>query len=128
MNSFLSSFSGVSVDNIQAAKDFYVDLLGLEVADESMGLHLNLPGGGNLFVYEKDTHAPATFTVLNFVVKDINTAIDELVAEGVHFERYDDLPAPQDERGVLRGKAAGQGPDIAWFEDPAGNIISLIEE
>jgi len=128
MNSFLSSFSGISVNDIKVAKEFYVDLLGLEVTDESMGLHLNLPGGGSLFVYEKSNHAPATFTVLNLVVENITAAIDELSAKGVQFERYDELPAPQDERGVLRGKAAGQGPDIAWFEDPAGNILSLIEE
>lgn len=127
MDTFLSSFSGLSVDNLQAAKSFYVGLLGLELADETMGLQLMLPGGGNLFIYEKADHLPATFTVFNFVVADINTVIDAYVEKDIHFEIYEGLPAPQDARGVLRGKAAGQGPDIAWFKDPAGNILSLIE-
>ena len=128
METFLSSFSGISVDNIEKAKDFYVNFLHLEDIDETMGLSLNLPGGGRLFVYEKPGHVPATFTVLNFVVEDIDAVIDEYVEKGLTFERYEDLPAEQDERGVLRGKAAGQGPDIAWFKDPAGNILALIEE
>lgn len=128
MNKFLNSFSGISVNNMQAAKDFYVEILGLELTEQNMGLHLNLPGGGSLFIYEKTDHVPATFTVLNFVVEDINSVIDELVGKGITFERYDTLPAEQDERGVLRGKAANQGPDIAWFEDPSGNVISLVEE
>ncbi len=81
----------------------------------------------DVFVYEKADHQPATFTVLNFYVDDINQAIDELVDKGVVFERYDSLPAPQDERGVLRGRAAGEGPDIAWFKDPAGNIFSVLQ-
>jgi len=128
MNKFLNSFSGISVNNMQAAKDFYVEILGLELTEQNMGLHLNLPGGGSLFIYEKTDHVPATFTVLNFVVEDINSVIDELVGKGITFERYNTLPAEQDERGVLRGKAANQGPDIAWFEDPSGNVISLVEE
>ncbi|MGV9001922.1 MAG: VOC family protein [Candidatus Saccharimonadaceae bacterium] len=127
MNTFLSSFSGISVTTLQVAKEFYVGLLGLQLTDERMGLNLNLPGGGSLFIYEKADHVPAVFTVLNFVVEDINVAIDELVEKGVMFERYENMPVEQDDRGVLRGKAAGQGPDIAWFKDPSGNILSLIE-
>ena len=128
METFLNSFSGISVDNLQEAMEFYVNFLGLELTDDSMGLTLNLPGGGTLFIYEKVDHEPATFTVLNFIVEDIETVIDEYVEKGITFERYDSLPAEQDDRGILRGKAAGQGPDIAWFKDPAGNILSLIEE
>lgn len=127
MDAFLSSFSSFSVDNIAAAKSFYAGLLGLELTDESMGLQFSLPGGGSLFMYEKPDHQPAGFTVLNFIVEDINTVIDLYIEKDIHFERYDNLPAEQDERGVLRGKAAGQGPDIAWFKDPAGNVLALIE-
>lgn len=128
METFLNSFSGISVDNLQKAMEFYANFLGLELTDESMGLTFKLPGGGTLFIYEKDDHTPATFTVLNFIVEDIETVIDEYAEKGLVFERYDYLPAKQDERGILRGKAAGQGPDITWFKDPAGNILSLIEE
>lgn len=123
----LTTFSGLSVDDIKKAKEFYVDTLALELIDESMGLQLRLPGGAELFIYEKLDHQPASYTALNFVVEDINEAIDHLA--GHHkliFERYDNLPAQQDERGVLRGKSAGMGPDIAWFKDPAGNTLALI--
>jgi len=124
-----TSFSGLSVDDLHAARDFYVTTLGLKLLDDSMGLSLELPGGGQLFIYEKVDHEPASFTVLNLVVENINDAIDELVRDhSVKFERYDNLPAEQDARGVLRGKAGGMGPDIAWFTDPAGNIIALVEE
>lgn len=125
----LSTFSGISVDDITKAREFYVDTLELKLTDDSMGLNLELPGGAGLFVYEKADHQPATFTVQNFIVENINEAIDHLVTDhGIVFERYDNLPAAQDDRGVLRGKAAGMGPDIAWFKDPAGNVLSLIEE
>lgn len=124
----LTSFSGISVNDLQQARTFYVDTLALELKDDTMGLTIALPGGGSLFIYEKSDHVPAEFTVLNFVVSDINDTIDHLVEHHtIAMERYDNLPAPQDERGVLRGKAAGQGPDIAWFKDPAGNILSVIE-
>ena len=123
----ISSFSGISVSSLAEARVFYVDTLGLKLADDSMGLQLELPGGGQLFIYEKPGHVPAEFTVLNFVVESINDTIDQLVSDGITFERYDTLPFPQDERGVARGKEAGQGPDIAWFTDPAGNVLSLIE-
>jgi len=128
METFLNSFSSYSVDNLQEAMDFYVNVLGLDLTDESMGMTLSLPGGGTLFIYEKPDHEPATFTVLNFIVEDIETIVDEYGEKGISFERYDSLPAEQDERGILRGKAAGRGPDIAWFTDPAGNVIALMEQ
>jgi predicted enzyme related to lactoylglutathione lyase len=124
----LSAFSGLSVDNIEKAKEFYVDTLALKLRDDTMGLQLELPGGGQLFIYQKDDHTPATFTVLNFVVEDINATVDHLVEHGINFERYDNMPGSQDEKGILRGKAAQQGPDIAWFKDPAGNILAILEE
>jgi len=124
----ISSFSGISVPSLDEAREFYVDTLELKLTDDSMGLLVELPGGGQLFIYEKADHVPAEFTVLNFVVEDINVAIDHLVnAHNITFERYEGMPAPQDERGVLRGKEFHQGPNIAWFKDPAGNILSLVE-
>lgn len=124
-----SSFSGLSVSNLEKAHYFYADTLGLILKDNSMGLLFALPGGGELFIYEKPNHVPAEFTVLNFVVEDIDDTIDHLIDDhGVHFEHYDNLPGPQDGREVLRGKAIGMGPDIAWFKDPAGNVLSVIEE
>jgi len=124
----ISSFSGISVSSLEEARDFYVDTLELKLTDDSMGLSIDLPGGGHLFIYEKPNHVPAEFTVLNFVVEDIDVAIDHLVnAHGITFERYENMPAPQDERGVLRGKEFRQGPNIAWFKDPAGNILALVE-
>ena len=125
----VSSFSGISVSSLQEARTFYVDTLQLPLKDDTMGLLLELPGGGQLFIYEKPNHVPAEFTVINFVVENINDTIDHLVNDhGIQFERYENLPAPQDERGVLRGKAANEGPDIAWFKDPAGNVLALIED
>jgi catechol 2,3-dioxygenase-like lactoylglutathione lyase family enzyme len=124
----LAAFSGFSVDDLGKAKQFYTQVLGLALEDESMGLQLGLPGGGALFVYSKKNHQPATFTVLNFVVDDIDKVVGELTELGVTFERYDNLPAEQDEKGILRGLSAHQGPDIAWFKDPAGNILSLLQD
>jgi catechol 2,3-dioxygenase-like lactoylglutathione lyase family enzyme len=125
----LTTFSSFSVDSIEKAKEFYVTTLELTLKDASMGLELELPGGGKLFIYEKPTHKPAEFTVLNFIVEDINETVDHLAGDhGIEFERYPDMPGTQDERGIMRGKAAGQGPDIAWFKDPAGNILSVIED
>ncbi len=124
----VASFSGFSVKSIAETKGFYADILGLNLTDETMGLNFDMPGGGKFFIYEKPDHKPAEFTILNFVVSDINQAVDELVGKGVVFERYDNMPAEQDERGILRGLAANQGPDIAWFKDPAGNILSVIQD
>ena len=120
------AFSGFSVDDIDAARDFYRGTLGLEVTDEAMGLlgiHLG-GGGGTVLVYPKgDAHVPATFTILNFPVDDIEAAVDALAAKGVSFERYPQLGGG-DDRGIHRGD--GNGPDIAWFTDPAGNILSVL--
>jgi predicted enzyme related to lactoylglutathione lyase len=121
-------FSGLSVDDTNQAKQFYTQVLGLSIESETMGLELGLTGGGKLYIYQKDNHQPATFTVLNFVVDDIDAAVDELGKLGVSFERYDNLPAEQDSKGVLRGLSANQGPDIAWFKDPAGNILSVLQD
>ena len=123
-----AAFSGFSVDDQAKAKEFYSNTLGLELTDESMGLNFKLPGGGSLFIYPKDDHQPAAFTVLNFVVDDIDKAVGGLTNSGVQFEHYDNMPAKPDEKGIMRGLAANQGPDIAWFKDPAGNIISVLQE
>jgi catechol 2,3-dioxygenase-like lactoylglutathione lyase family enzyme len=119
------AFSGFSVDDLAAARSFYADTLGLHVTvlDESMGLmSLDLAGGGTVMIYAKGDHRPATYTVLNFPVPDVGAAVDDLAAQGVNFERYDGFD--QDERGISRGP----GPRIAWFTDPAGNVLSILEE
>lgn len=121
------AFSGYSSDNIDACRQFYGQVLGLELSDEMGGIGFNV-NGQQVFIYPKEDHQPASFTVLNFVVDDINSAIDNLIHKSVVFERYDNLPAEQDEHGVLRGKDAGMGPNIAWFKDPSNNILALIEE
>jgi catechol 2,3-dioxygenase-like lactoylglutathione lyase family enzyme len=116
------AFSGYSVSDIPAAKDFYGGTLGLDVAEEDQGLALNLATGASVFLYPKDTHEPATFTVLNFPVDDLGAAIDELTGKGVTMERYDGFE--QDERGIASGP---DGPHIAWFKDPAGNVLSVMQ-
>ena len=126
MINILASFSGLSVDSISRAKDFYTTVMGLSLESEQMGLRLALPGGGSLFIYEKKDHAPATYTALNFVVADIDEAVDALTAKGVSCEMYSGMH--QDEKKIMRGKAAGMGPDIAWFKDPAGNILSVLQD
>jgi len=123
------AFSGFSVDNLEKAEKFYAETLGVKVDKEEMGLSLHLPGTDTVvFVYDKPNHEPAPFTILNFVVEDIDTAIDELTKRGITFERYDDMPAEQDEKGVLRGLSHNMGPDIAWFKDPAGNVLALLQK
>lgn len=125
----VSAFSGFSVKDLEKAKDFYVSVLGLKVEEEpGMGLKLHLPGGATVFVYPKENHVPATFTVLNLVVENIDNAVDELVVKGVIFEQYHMKEMPQDEKGILRALAVHMGPDIAWFTDPSGNIFSLLQE
>jgi predicted enzyme related to lactoylglutathione lyase len=116
------AFSGFSSNDIPASKRFYAETLGLNVSDEMNGLGLHLAGGGDVFIYPKDDHVPATFTVLNFLVEDVNAAVDQLTAAGVAFERYEGFD--QDEKGVFR---TPEGPTIAWFKDPAGNILSVIQ-
>jgi catechol 2,3-dioxygenase-like lactoylglutathione lyase family enzyme len=120
------AFSGFSVNDIGKAKEFYGQTLGLETSEGMGALMLNLAGGGRVFIYPKDNHEPATFTVLNFPVEDIDGTVDKLTSAGITFERYEG--AEQDERGIARGRAANQGPDIAWFKDPAGNILSVLSE
>ena len=119
-----AAFSGFSVNDAAKAKEFYTKTLGLELKDETMGMELALPGGGSVFVYEKPGHQPATFTVLNFAVEDVDAAVEELSSCGITFEKYDNMN--QDEKGIARGIAANMGPDIAWFKDPAGNILSVL--
>lgn len=123
-----AAFSGFSVDNLEKAKTFYAQTLGLKLTDEEMGLHFELPQGGRVFVYPKENHVPATFTILNFVVADIDEAVDELTKQGVTFERYEGFPFEQDEKGIARGLSVHKGPDIAWFKDPAGNILSVLQD
>ena len=120
------AFSSFSVNDIQKAKDFYGWTLGLEVNEvpEMKGLlNINIKGGGRVMLYEKQNHVPAAFTVLNFHVKDLEKAVDDLVKRGVHFEQYEG-EMKTDKKGIFRG----QGPAIAWFKDPAGNILSVLEE
>ncbi len=120
-------FSGFSADNLEKIQEFYSQTLGLKVEDtKGMGLKIHLPGGGIIFVYQKDNHEPASFTIMNFVVDNIDEAVDELSKEGVSFESYEGFN--QDEKGIARGLSAKMGPDIAWFKDPAGNILSVLQE
>jgi catechol 2,3-dioxygenase-like lactoylglutathione lyase family enzyme len=113
------AFSGFSVDDIPKARQFYGETLGLRVTEEFGMLQLHIAGDRNILVYPKADHTPATFTILNFPVDDIDAAVDQLLARGIRFERYDGV----DEKGVWRG----QGPPIAWFKDPAGNILSVLQ-
>ena len=115
------AFSGFSSNDLARAREFYERTLGLEVTEENGILTLHLAGGGRVVIYPKPNHEPATFTVLNFPVEDIDAAVDRLVGAGVRFERYEGLD--QDERGIARAYP----PPIAWFKDPAGNILSVIQ-
>ena len=118
------AFSGFSVDDVQRAREFYGETLGLKVSeDEEYGLlFLHIAGDTDILVYPKPDHTPATFTILNFPVDDIEKAVDELIERGVRFARFDD--SEQDEKGIYRGG----GPLIAWFKDPAGNVLSVIQQ
>ncbi|SCG52717.1 VOC family protein [Micromonospora halophytica] len=119
------AFSGFSVDDTDQAQRFYAETLGLRVSrDDAMGglLTLHLAGDRPVLVYPKADHVPATYTVLNFPVEDVDRAVDELTARGVRFTRYEGMP--QDEKGIMRGN----GPDIAWFTDPAGNVLSVLAQ
>ena len=122
------AFSGFSVNDIQKAKEFYSEILGLEVKDNPMGLiELNIEGSNRIIIYPKPNHVPATFTILNFPVKNIDESVDELIKKGITFEQYEE-PIKTDEKGICRSSDTQKGPNIAWFKDPAGNILSLIEE
>ena len=118
------AFPSFSVDDIAKARTFYRDTLGLHVADRPEGLELDVGGGNKVFVYGKPDHKPASFTILNFPVDNVDTAVDRLKATGVKFEQYDQPGIRTDERGIARD--AG-GPAIAWFKDPAGNILSVLQ-
>jgi catechol 2,3-dioxygenase-like lactoylglutathione lyase family enzyme len=115
------AFSGFSSNDIPAARTFYADTLGLDVTEDMGMLNLRFAGGGRGIIYPKPNHEPASFTVLNFPVDDIEATVDRLAAAGIVFERYEGLN--QDERGIARDD---QGPAIAWFKDPAGNILSVL--
>jgi catechol 2,3-dioxygenase-like lactoylglutathione lyase family enzyme len=117
------AFSGFSVDDLAAAKTFYGETLGLRVEEEHGLLTLHIAGDRDILVYPKPNHTPATFTILNFPVDDIDEAVDALTGRGVSFERYEGFE--QDAKGIARG---GEGPPIAWFTDPAGNILSVLQE
>lgn len=121
----VSAFSGFAVDDLAAARGFY-EMLGLDVVQTPMGLELHFEERNPVYIYEKPDFEPATYTVLNFEVDDIDIVVDELVARGLKMEQYGDMHISQDAKGIARGKAAGMGPDIAWFKDPAGNILSII--
>jgi len=118
------AFSGFSVNDLAAAKTFYGETLGVRVSDVAEGLaQLEFAGGRNVLFYEKSDHTPATFTILNFPVADVDAAVGELTKRGVAFERYEGFG--QDEKGIARGP---EGPPIAWFTDPAGNVLAVLED
>lgn len=117
------AFSGFAAADISKAKEFYGKTLGLKVTDDHGLLTLHLAGGNNVLIYPKPDHVPATFTILNFPVKNVGAAVDELSGRGVVFEKYDGPEIKTDSKGIMRGN----GPTIAWFKDPAGNILSVLE-
>jgi catechol 2,3-dioxygenase-like lactoylglutathione lyase family enzyme len=117
------AFHGFAVPDIAAARAFYTDVLGVEVTEENGMLQLHVGGGTPTLVYPKPDHQPAGYTVLNFPVSDVEAAVDELTAKGVAFERYEGTDVETDAKGVFRGG----GPLIAWFTDPAGNVLSVID-
>ena len=120
------AYSGFAVRDLEAAKRFYGETLGLEVSDEPMGfLGLHLDGGATILIYPKEDHEPATYTILNFPVSDVEEAVDKLTAAGVKMEHYDSPGIKTDQKGIARG---GDGPTIAWFTDPSGNILSVLDE
>ena len=115
------AFSGFAVDDVEKARAFYEGTLGLETSEEYGILTLHIAGDRPTIVYPRPNHVPAEYTILNFPVDDVEAAVDELTARGVEFERYEGFD--QDDRGIMRG----QGPPIAWFKDPAGNVLSVLE-
>jgi len=117
-----AAFSGFSVNDLAAAKRFYAEILELEVEEMPQGLRLKI--GNGILVYAKENHEPATFTILNFPVDDIDETVQDLKNKGIKFEQD---PGVTDHLGIARGIASGRGPDIAWFKDPAGNILSVLQ-
>jgi hypothetical protein len=118
------AFSGFSVDNLQKAKEFYSKTLSFDISEMNGLLNLHMGNGAKVLIYPKSNHIPATFTVLNIPVDNIEQAVDELTKRGVHFEIYDETDLKTDNKGIFRDA----GPNIAWFKDPAGNILSVLEE
>ncbi|MDR3679268.1 MAG: VOC family protein [Flavipsychrobacter sp.] len=118
------AFSGFSANDTQKAKAFYSDKLGLDVTDNGGMLTLHLNGGNKVIIYPKPNHEPATFTVLNFPVADVDKVVDDLTAKGIQFEHYNFGTIVTDDKGIMRGN----GPTIAWFKDPAGNILSVLQD
>lgn len=118
------AFSGFSVNDVSEARKFYEATLGLRVSEDNGMLTLHIAGGRDILVYPKDDHTPASFTILNFPVDNVESAVGELTRRGVRFERYPGMDADMDEKGIFRGG----GPLIAWFTDPAGNVLSVIED
>lgn len=117
-----NAFSSFSVKDLEEAKKFYGQTLGLEISESEEGLNLQLKGGNDVFIYPKPDHTPATFTVLNFVVDDVERTADELIKLGIRFQIYNKGQLKTDDKGILHGK-----PKIAWFKDPAGNFLSILE-
>ena len=120
----VKALSGFAVDDLPKAREFYGETLGLRMSEAHGLLRLHIAGGSDIVVYPKADHTPATFTILNFPVDDIETAVDQLAERGVGFERYEAMAADTDDRGIFRGG----GPYIAWFKDPAGNILSVLQD
>lgn len=118
------AFSGFSAKDLKAEKEFFADTLGLDVDDRNGMLFLNIKGNNPILIYPKEDHAPASFTILNFPVDNIESAVDELTGRGIKFERFDVEGLKPDDKLIYRG----EGPPIAWFKDPAGNIFSVLEE
>lgn len=117
------AFSGFSTDDLQKAQEFYGQTLGIDVSEDHGMLQLHIAGGRDILVYPKANHTPATYTILNFPVENIDQVVDELTSRGVRFESYNEGDLVTDEKGIFRGG----GPKIAWFKDPAGNILSVLE-
>jgi catechol 2,3-dioxygenase-like lactoylglutathione lyase family enzyme len=117
------AFGGFSVDDVDAAKRFYGETLGVKVSENDAGLTLHIAGDRPILIYPKDNHEPATFTILNFPVDDVEGTVAGLAERGVEFERYEGTELETDEQGIFRGG----GPLIAWFKDPAGNVLSVIK-
>ena len=120
-----AAFGGFTVDDLDVAKQFYGETLGLTFNEQMGGIDIKLPDGSRVWIYAKDDHQAAGYTTLNFVVANIDEAVDELVSKGVKVEHYP--VSYQDEKGIMRGKDHDMGPNIAWFKDPAGNILSVLE-
>lgn len=121
-----STFSSFSIKNIEKTLEFYTMVLKLQAEDNGMGITISLPGGNTIFAYVKENHQPATFTVLHLVVDNIDKAVEELSKRGVVFDEYEGFH--QDEKRIARGLSINQGPDIAWFTDPSGNILAVLQD